>query len=389
MIEIRELASLEAHLAAGHELREVVLCGLDLSAHGASLRQAGLDGAVLLGCEMGSDDLAAAVDQGALVFPRLPRALPFEPWRSQLYRVEQLFDAFDPTDPCSYCDTLDARIYRHFRAHGGADEPGLLEALARRLHDHGISEALEAFLVDHPRVVAFMGGHGMARGTEAYDDVARLSAQLAARGFLIATGGGPGAMEAANLGGRLCRAPAALSDALGLLSSAPKYTDERWLARAFEVRARYAPLFADPAAVSLGVPTFFYGHEPPNAFASHHAKYFANCTREEGLVSLATHGIVFAPGSGGTVQEIFQDACQNHYGTVRGLVSPMALYGVDYWTNTLPAAPLLRALSDKGGWSDRVLVTDDPDEIVAFVERHGPRAVRRDDWSFCGAHCAS
>ena len=95
------------------------------------------------------------------------------------------------------------------------------------------------------------------------------------------------------------------------------------------------------------------------------------------------------PGSGGTVQEIFQDACQNHYGTVRGLVSPMALYGVDYWTNTLPAAPLLRALSDKGGWSDRVLVTDDPDEIVAFVERHGPRAVRRDDWSFCGAHCAS
>ena len=234
-----------------------------------------------------------------------------------------------------------------------------------------------------------MGGHGMLRGDASYVSVAHLAARLAERGYLVATGGGPGAMEAANLGARFAGAPTAVDDALDVLRAAPSYRDERWLAAAFVVRARHAERLRDVERVSLGVPTFFYGHEPPNAFASHHAKYFANSTREEGLVSLATHGIVFAPGSGGTVQEIFQDACQNHYGTVRGLVSPMVLFGVDYWTHTLPAVPLLRALSEGGGWSDRVLVSDDPDEIIAFVEQHGPRAARRGDWSFCGSFCGT
>jgi hypothetical protein len=98
---------------------------------------------------------------------------------------------------------------------------------------------------------------------------------------------------------------------------------------------------------------------------------------EEGLVSLATHGIVFAPGSAGTVQEIFQDACQNHYGTVQGLVSPMALFGTQYWTERLPVVPLLEALSSGANWSDRVITTDDPDTIVAFLENEGPRAADR------------
>ncbi|WP_317452889.1 molybdopterin dinucleotide binding domain-containing protein, partial [Streptomyces sp. CBMA29] len=31
---------------------------------------------------------------------------------------------------------------------------------------------------------------------------------------------------------------------------------------------------------SYGLPTWFYGHEPPNAFASGIAKFFANATRE-------------------------------------------------------------------------------------------------------------
>ena len=48
-------------------------------------------------------------------------------------------------------------------------------------------------------------------------------------------------------------------------------------------------------------------------FATDIAKYFENSLREEGLLALALAGVVFARGNAGTVQEIFQDACQNYY----------------------------------------------------------------------------
>ncbi len=387
MREIHNLDDLLPLLASGAPLLDTVLRGLDLRADGAALAGRDLQGLVLLGCSLTPTDIVAVINAGALVFPPIT-GLPYEPWRTSLYSPEELFDGFVADDPCTYCDTLDARVYRHFRATGGADEPPMLEAFTRRLHDHGISQALEAMLRSHDRVVAIMGGHGMSRATDVYLDVARLAGEFAARGFLVATGGGPGAMEAANLGARLAgRDDAALRDAVRTLAAAPTYTDHAWLAQAFRVRADHAALLASAPVPTLGVPTFFYGHEPPNAFATHHAKYFANCLREEGLVSLATHGIVFAPGSAGTVQEIFQDACQNHYGTVRGLVSPMALLGTSYWTDTLPAVPLLRALAGDR-WGDRVLVTDDRAEILAFLVDHGPRRLDRAAWSFCGAHCA-
>jgi predicted Rossmann-fold nucleotide-binding protein len=388
MREIHDDATLARFLETERSLADVVLCGLDLRPHAAALRQLELRDGVLLGCELDPDDLVFAVERGALVFPRLP-GLPYEPWRTRLYTPDELFDVFDPADPCSYCDCLDARVYAHFRGTGGADEPPMLETLARRLHDHGITEALEALLSRHEGVVAFMGGHAMRRDDPTYLEVARMARALARRGFVVATGGGPGAMEAANFGARAVELDdAQLDSAVGMLAKAPHYTDREWLAVAWEVRRTFAEALEASSLPSLGVPTFFYGHEPPNAFASHHAKYFANCTREEGLVSLATHGIVFAPGSAGTVQEIFQDACQNHYGTVKGLVSPMALFGVQYWTEQLPVVPLLGALSGSGGWSDRVMASDDPDAIVELLAGQGPRSADRGSWSFCEALCA-
>lgn len=389
MREIHDDATLERFLDTAGSLADVVLCGLDLRPHSPRLRALAVRDGVLLGCVLEPEDLAFVVQGGALVFPRVT-GLPYEPWRTSLYTPEELFGGFDPDDPCTYCGCVDARIYAHFRRTGGADEPSMLEAFTRRLHDHGISQALEAMLARHDRVVAFMGGHAMGRDDEAYLAIAQMARTLARRGFVVSTGGGPGAMEAANLGARLSAGDdGSLREAVGMLAAAPLYTDLRWLAAAWEVRRRFADTIARAPLPTLGVPTFFYGHEPPNAFASHHAKYFANCTREEGLVSLATHGIVFAPGSAGTVQEIFQDACQNHYGTVKGLVSPMALFGVTYWTERLPVLALLQGLSQGGRWADRVFASDDADAIVAFVEGQGPRAVDRASWSFCGALCAS
>lgn len=386
MREIHDEATFMRFLESATSLANVVVQNLDLRPHAAALRALDVRDGVLLGCEIEPIDLADAVTRGALVFPRL-RGLPYEPWRTTLYTPDELFAGFAIDDPCTYCDTLDARVYGHFRATGGADEAPLLEAFARRLHDHGISEALESLLAKHERVVAFMGGHAMRRDDPTYLSVARMASQLARVGVIIATGGGPGAMEAANLGARFASGDdAELVSAVRMLAEAPLYKDRDWLAAAYRVRSTFASVLDASPTPTLGVPTFFYGHEPPNAFATWHAKYFANCVREEGLVSLATHGIVFAPGSAGTVQEIFQDACQNHYGTVRGLVSPMVLFGVRYWTEKLPVLPVLAQLS-RGTWEDRVVASDDPDAIVSFLIGQGPQKLDRASWSFCSAFC--
>jgi predicted Rossmann-fold nucleotide-binding protein len=148
-------------------------------------------------------------------------------------------------------------------------------------------------------------------------------------------------MEAANLGAYLAGAPAEeLQHALEVLAGAPTFRPvDAWLTVAREVAA------AHPTGTeSLGIPTWFYGHEPTNVFATAIAKYFRNALREAILLQVCDAGIVFLPGAAGTVQEVFQDACENYYAT-EDQVAPMVLVGRRYWTEELPAWPLLRALA--------------------------------------------
>jgi predicted Rossmann-fold nucleotide-binding protein len=116
---------------------------------------------------------------------------------------------------------------------------------------------------------------------------------------------------------------------------------------------------------SLGVPTWHYGHEPPNAFATSIAKYFGNPVREAILLQVCNAGIVFLPGAGGTVQEIFQDACENYYADASS-VAPMVLVGRSYWTGTFPAWPLLQALAKGRAMEPHVHLVDTVDEAVAL-----------------------
>ena len=88
-----------------------------------------------------------------------------------------------------------------------------------------------------------------------------------------------------------------------------------------------------------------YGWEPTTVFAADIGKYFQNSIREDGLLAAATHGIVFAEGSAGTLQEVFQDAAQNFYRSFpappeagSGIFSPMVFLG-DYWTTDPDADP--------------------------------------------------
>src|SRR5205085_3827058 len=103
-----------------------------------------------------------------------------------------------------------------------------------------------------------MGGHDLERGSPGYEAAARLGRSLARAGLTVATGGGPGAMEAANLGAYLSsHDDDALGVAMRMLADAPSYTPDvtAWARAAFAVRDRWPD-----GAVSLGVPTWFYGH---------------------------------------------------------------------------------------------------------------------------------
>ncbi|HHH29868.1 MAG TPA: hypothetical protein ENK57_16190 [Polyangiaceae bacterium] len=211
----------------------------------------------------------------------------------------------------------------------------------------------------------------MARGPGDYAMVARIARELCRRGFLLASGGGPGAMEATHVGCWFVdRDLAEMDEAIAVLAEAPKYDDSRWLSQAFEVRERW-PQSAETAAArpNVGIPTWLYGHEPPNAFATHVAKYFANSVREDGLLTIATSGVLYSPGSAGTIQEIFQDACQNHYETV-GPASPMVFLGRDYWTKDKPVYPLLAKLAQGRHYARWLTLTDDVEEAVAAIAAH-------------------
>ncbi len=370
-VEIVDVAGLRERRAAGLDLRGVLLRGLDLSGdEDDRLLRTALDGAVLLGCALSPGTARRAEAAGALVFPAIPD-LPYQVYRTGLYTPEELFEGFDPGRPQSYVDTLDARIYLHSMGQGRQPDP--LYALAERLHDHAISEALTAMLVG-ARPVAVMGGHALTRDSPAYRAAVELGVAIGRSGakFTVLTGGGPGAMEAVPLGARLAD-KSAVDEALETLRAAPRFgsgptlgAEEigRWLAAALRVE-----LPGNPTPRTIGIPTWFYGHEPPNRFCAWHAKYFANSVREDGLLTVATAGVIYTPGSAGTVQEVFQDYTQNHYAPA-GQAAPMVFLGKDFWTNQVPAGPLVRQLA-RGREVERwILVTDEPAEAVELLEAY-------------------
>ncbi len=298
------------------------------------------------------------------VLPALP--VPFNMFPSRLYTAEELYAGYDHRNPHTFEQCYDTRIYKHYIAQGKL-AGDIAETLARSLHDHSVSDALHDLLAlhDERRVVAVMGGHSLLRTEETYRKVVHISKQLTELGYLVVTGGGPGAMEAAHLGAWLSGYPtAAIDDALAMLAHAPSYKDKEWLETAFSLMEKMPH---KGEYCSIGIPTWFYGHEPATPFATHIAKYFENSIREDVLLTIAKGGIIYSPGSAGTMQEIFQDAAQNHYLTC-GYASPMVFLGSNYWCNELPVYPLLQGLQGKGCYKNLMLtLTDSADEVVESI----------------------
>ena len=81
--------------------------------------------------------------------------------------------------------------------------------------------------------------------------------------------------------------------------------------------------------------------------------------------------MVFAPGSAGTIQEIFQDAAQNHYRTT-GFASPMIFLGQRYWEHTKPVYPLLQRLAGGEAYGELLTITDDVGVAVERIRAFSP-----------------
>jgi predicted Rossmann-fold nucleotide-binding protein len=167
-------------------------------------------------------------------------------------------------------------------------------------------------------------------------------------------------MEAANLGAYLAdRSDEERDDAVQALAQTPGYAADQagYLEVAVGVRERFAP-----GAESLAIPTWVSEGEPISQFASHIAKYFSNSIREDGMLAVATAGIVFAPGGAGTMQEIFQDAAQNAY-KVFGR-SPMLFLDRQHYCADTGLYPALRRQAERLGFADLLSAADEPAEIL-------------------------
>ena len=116
--------------------------------------------------------------------------------------------------------------------------------------------------------------------------------------------------------------------------------------------------------------------EPISQFASHIAKYFSNSIREDGMLAVATAGIVFAPGGAGTMQEIFQDAAQNAYRTFGR--SPMAFLDTRHYCAETGLYPALVRQAERLGFADLLSVGDEPEQLLEpLPRRHDAAEPRR------------
>ena len=276
--EIREIGVILNAVQQGSSLENAVIRGLDFRRTPVLWRNS-MPRAVVLGCKFGGNDESLIVGRGAVVFPGF-RNLAYDPYRSTLYTPAELFAARGGENGRS----LDRRIYDQFVERGKHGPKRYRRPCAADSRPCDRPRAGEYLDIDgtgalRRKVVAIMGGHSSRRNDPCFKKVALLAWSLARRGYSVSTGGGPGMMEAGNLGAYLADyGKEAVEDAVLTLAKAPEGKSPGYCERVEEVLKKY-PKGKD----SLAVPTWFYGDEPSNPFGLHIAKYFSNAIREETL----------------------------------------------------------------------------------------------------------
>jgi predicted Rossmann-fold nucleotide-binding protein len=312
---------------------------------------------------MTREEVAAVLDGGRL----------YSAGRDRLYTVDELMAGYRSEAPM---ESLDARLAAHVKA-SGLPPSDVDEAIAQVVHDQGVDHAMRAYvaasIANGRHVAGVMGGSSTPRDAPAFRLAAETAKALSEAGFLVATGGGLGIMEAGNLGAYFAGRPhEELLAAIDELERCPTYEgrEAEYIDSARLIAAR------QPAgAPSLAVASWRYEGEPISQFATDIAKLFQNAVREDGLLSIADAGVTYFPGGFGTLQEVFQDLAQN------GAAAPahqMAMVFVDTAAYGEPGSPFhlarARAASATPPFDDLVSLADSADAVVAAMRAARARA---------------
>lgn len=364
---IRSAVELEQHLSDYGDLDRCTIQGIDLESVDIPWDTLACEQLTIISCSLPEWLEIYLRKKEVMIFPGIS-GFPYDPFRSELYSWRELM----ADSPSGKYSSWDEEVYEHFSEK--RFNPGLREALYQRIHDHAMDDGLRRLLkfdddgMTSQKAVGIMGGHSTARTDPFYAQTAETARLLSELGYLVVSGGGPGIMEAANLGAYFGnRSASELQEAIAYLSKAPTYHDS-----AFNVLAQDILQQFPKGKNSLAIPTWFYGHEPSNLFASHIAKYFSNSLREDNLLAIALYGVIFAPGSAGTTQEIFQDAAQNHYMTF-DYISPMVFLGRDRYERETQLFSLVKNLASPKEYGEMLFLSDSPSEIVEFLSENPPR----------------
>jgi predicted Rossmann-fold nucleotide-binding protein len=217
-----------------------------------------------------------------------------------------------------------------------------------------------------------MGGASTPRDAPAYRLAAVTAKALSEAGFLVATGGGLGIMEAGNLGAYFAGRPDdELHAAIDELKRCPTYRGNE---AQYVDTARSITAGQRAGAPSLAVATWRFDEEPISQFATHIAKLFQNSVREDGLLSIADGGVAYFAGGFGTLREIFQDLAQN---SAAAPARQMGMVFVDTAAYGGPGSPfrLARSLAARAAppFDELITLADSADAVVAATIAAGDR----------------